>query len=334
MVEKEISGVDMNECQNKSDTIYPLYFGVSCAFFAIHVLSKPRFESERWLKIRDIMLHGSARLLGLLVWKVQELCELKSAKREIENLKSLRREDAKANERVVSIFATQEQNWLSERKRVHQHIGAMMNELSIVEKKKEEAVSELDKKLKEMEVLIVCKDKVLTEEEHKRKELEEKLAEAEGKAEELIENAKREIKEHSCEIRKQKNAFFGKVLERKGESELMIQKLSMEVSKLHKDLEQKGKILSAMLKKAKLDSAEKQVLIKEAKLSRARRKQAEKETEKWRAVSGGRYKRHSLRNILVSLSSTRHLHVSKETQHFSPLPRHYLPKSNEKSGKN
>lgn len=100
----------------------------------------------------------------------------------------------------------------------------------------------------------------------------------------------------------------------------MIQKLSIEVSKLHKDLEQKGRILSAMLKKAKLDSAEKQMLIKEAKWSKARRKQAEQETEKWRAVSGGRYKRPP--------------RVSKEPKHFSPLSDHYSLISYKESGKN
>ncbi|KAK4273879.1 hypothetical protein QN277_017190 [Acacia crassicarpa] len=318
MAKKEISGFG-----NKSDnTMYPLCFGVSCAFFALQVISKPRFESERWFEIRSIMLQGSARLLGLLVWKVQKQSpdggdrELKSAKREIENLKSLRREDAKANEKVVSIFATHEQSWLSERKRLHQHIGALMNELRIIQKKTEEAY-ELNKKLKEVEALVESKDKVLKEEEQKRKELEEKLTEAERNAEELRENAQREIKEHSSELRKQKTVFIGKLLEQKEESELMIQKLSMEVSKLHKDLEQKGRILSAMLKKARLDSAEKQMLIKEAKWSKARRKQAEQETEKWRAVSGGRYKRPP--------------RVSKEPKHFSPLSDHYSLKSYKES---
>ncbi|XP_028790744.1 myosin heavy chain, cardiac muscle isoform-like isoform X2 [Neltuma alba] len=338
MGEKEISGFDMNGSDNKSgDTVYPLYFGVSCALFALQVLSKPRFEIERWCEIRNIMLQGSARLLGLLVWKVQKQspdggdCELRSAKREIENLRSLRHEDAKANEKVVSIFATQEQNWLSERKMLHQHIGALMNELRILEKKKEEAASELNKKLKEMEVLVESKDKVLKEEEQKGTELEEKLTEAERNAEELRENAKREIQEHSSGLWKQKTAFIGKLLEQKEESEMMIQKLSMEVSELHKELERKGRILSAMLKKAKLDAAEKQMLIKEAKLSKARRKQAERETEKWRAVTGGRYKRHSLRSMLVRLGSTRLQHVSKEPKHFSHLSDHYLPKSYEES---
>ena len=62
------------------------------------------------------------------------------------------------------------------------------------------------------------------------------------------------------------------VEEKKEESDLMAQKLSLEITKFHKDLEQKDKILSAMLRKSKLDTVEKQMLLKEVKLSKARRK--------------------------------------------------------------
>ena len=57
------------------------------------------------------MQQGSAQLLGLHVWKVQregareEKCELlyklETAERETEELKKLRREDARATEKVV-----------------------------------------------------------------------------------------------------------------------------------------------------------------------------------------------------------------------------------------
>ncbi|RZC08857.1 hypothetical protein D0Y65_015532 [Glycine soja] len=52
----------------------------------------------------------------------------------------------------------------------------------------------------------------------------------------------------------------------------MSQKLSLEITKFHKDLEQKDKILFAMLRKSELDTVEKQMLLKEVKLSKARRK--------------------------------------------------------------
>ena len=57
------------------------------------------------------MQQGSAQLLGLLVWKVQRegaregkcelLYNLETAERETEELKKLRREDARATEKVV-----------------------------------------------------------------------------------------------------------------------------------------------------------------------------------------------------------------------------------------
>ncbi|KAK8513205.1 hypothetical protein V6N12_037696 [Hibiscus sabdariffa] len=51
------------------------------------------------------------------------------------------------------------------------------------------------------------------------------------------------------------------VLGQKEESVMLAQKLSMKIAKLRKDLEQKDKILSAMLRKSKLDTAEKQRVV-------------------------------------------------------------------------
>ncbi|KAL5567753.1 hypothetical protein UlMin_024328 [Ulmus minor] len=329
-----------------------MYFGVSCAFFAVRLLSLPHdVEDERWCDLHKKMLQGSAQLLGLLVWRVQregkdgggQNCELlvkvKNAEREIAELKRIRREDAKANEKVVSIFAAHEQGWLIERKKLRLHLGALMNELRIMEKRNEEAISEMNDKLKEMEVLVQTKDHALEEEEVQRKELEEKLKEAERVAEELRENSKREAQEHSAEIRKHKTAFIelvsnqrhleadmnralkqveakkrelDLVLKQKEESVMMVQKLSSEIVKMHEDLEQKDKILSATLRKSKLDTAEKQMLLKEVKLSKAKRKQAELETERWKAVSECRQERHSLRSMMAKQTNSRLEIVSSE----------------------
>lgn len=337
--------------EDKSDSLYPMYFGVSCALFAVRLLSLPRdMEDERWLDIREKMLQGSAQLLGLLVWRVQRegadgrksseiLLKLKNAERDIAELKRIRREDAKANEKVVSIFAAQEQSWLIERKKLRQHIGTLISELRFLEKKKDQAASEMNDKLKEMENLMQTKDKALEEEGKKRKELEEKLKEAENLGEELREKAKRESQEHSSELRKHKTAFIelvsnqrhlesemsrairqaevkkrelDSVLKQKEESVLMVQKLSTEIVKMHEDLEQKDKILSATLRKFKMDTAEKQMLLKEVKLSKAKRKQAELETERWKAVSESRQERHSLRNMLAKQVNYRLETVSDE----------------------
>ncbi|XP_031265073.1 kinectin [Pistacia vera] len=342
MDEKEDSGSCLVVSEEKSDRLYPMYFGVSFAFFALRLLSSSDKEDEKWSELHDKMLQGSAQLLGLLVWRVQregavgDKCEvlhkLETAEKEIAELRKLRSEDAKANEKVVSIFATQEQTWFNERKKLQQHIGALINELRVFEKKRDEAVSELNKRLKETEILVASKDKVLEEEEQKRKEVEEKLTKAESIAEELREAAKQEAQDHSTEIWKHKTAFIelvsnqrqleaelgralrqveaakqelGSVLVQKDESVLLAQKLSMEILKMRKDLDQKDKVLSAMLRKSKLDTNEKQMLLKEVKLSKAKKKQAELETVKWKIASESINERHSLRSMFVNQVNSR-----------------------------
>ena len=64
----------------------------------------------------------------------------------------------------MSIFATKEQSWSNERKMLQQQIEALLKELRVIEKKKDHAVSELNEKLKEMEIMVQHKDKELEEE--------------------------------------------------------------------------------------------------------------------------------------------------------------------------
>ncbi|WRX18374.1 hypothetical protein QQP08_010861 [Theobroma cacao] len=353
MDEKGISGSYLIISEEKSDSLYPMYFGVSCAFFALRLLTGPEKEDEKWSELRDKMLQGSAQLLGLLVWRIQReeanlaKCELhqklETAEKEIEELKKRRHEDAKANEKVVGIFASQEQGWLIERKKLRQQIGALINELRVLEKKKNEEIAGLSKKFNEMELLVESKDKVIEEMEQKGKELEEKVMKFESIAEELRETAQREAQEHCTELWKHKTAFIeivsnqrqleaemgrafrqveatklelDSVLEQKEESVLLAQKLSIEITKIRKDLEQKDKILSAMLRKSKLDTAEKQMLLKEVKVSKAKKKQAELETERWKAVSESRHERHSLKGMFAKQASAK-LDVSSGVKEVS-----------------
>ncbi|KAK8690429.1 hypothetical protein V6N13_073962 [Hibiscus sabdariffa] len=335
MDEKRISGSYLIISEDESDSLYPMYFGVSCAFFALRFLIGPGKGDEKLSEFRDKMLQGSAHLLGLLVWRTQReeaanvakaelLRKLETAEREIEELKQMRHEDAKANEKVVSIFASQEQGWLIERKKLRLQIGALINELRVLEKKKDGEIADLNNKLNEMETSVESKDKIIEEMKLKVKELEEKAIKFESVAQELRETLKREAHEHSTELWKHKTAFIeivsnqrqveaemgralrqveaskmelDAVLEQKEESVMLAQNLSMEVTKIRKDLEQKDKILSAMLRKSKLDTAEKQMLLKEVKVSKAKKKQAELERERWKAVSETRHERHSLKGM-------------------------------------
>ncbi|KAI3457995.1 hypothetical protein Pfo_014658 [Paulownia fortunei] len=329
------------------DSLYPMFFGVSCAFFALKLLPEPEICDYKWSEIRHRMLKGSAHLLGLLIWKVQReeaktgkselLQKLENAQKQIEELKKRRSEDGKANEKVVSIVAAREQSWFDERKKLRQQIDALMNELRVLEMTKEKSISELNEKLKESEAILRSKDKSIEEGEQKRWEIEEKVKKAENLADELREKLEREAQRHSSEILKHKTAFIelvsnqrqleaemgralrqveaakqelDSVLDQKEQSVLMTQRLSMELVKMRKDLEQKDQILSAMLRKSKLDTAEKQMLLKEVKSTKAKRKQAELETARWKAVSESKHERHSLRNMLSK-------HVNMKSDVFS-----------------
>ncbi|RWR80294.1 golgin subfamily A member 6-like protein 22 isoform X1 [Cinnamomum micranthum f. kanehirae] len=337
MDEKEIlvsSGVATKEIV---DSVYPMYFGASCAFAALQLLSTargPMILCGEWSAIADRMLQGSAQLLGLLVWKAQGgeamegkvelLNKLKKAESEVALLKRMRTEDGKANEKVISIIATKEQSWTSERKRLRQHIQALSNDLRAFEAEKEEIMFNFNKEIGEKERLMQLKDEDLEEEICKRKELEERLRMAESVAEELRETAKKEAQDHSSELWKHKTAFIELVsnqrqleaemgrairqveatkqelnvtLKQREESIVIIQKLSLEIINLKKDAEQKDKILSAMLRKSKVDMDEKQTLLKEVKLSKARRKQAELETERWRVRCELRPDKHLSSNL-------------------------------------
>ncbi|CAL1366375.1 unnamed protein product [Linum trigynum] len=254
------------------------------------------------------------------------LSKLKAAEMEIEELKQMRKEDGKANEKVVGIFASQEQTWFIERKKLRLHIGTLMNQLDFFQKEKEQVISEFHGKIGEMEGLLQAKDKAIVEEENKRKELDEKLTRAENSVKELRESMRREAQEHSADLWKHKTAFLELVSnQRQVEAEMgrLVKQLEVkrqelnsameqkeesaaEAVKLRMDLEQKEKILSAVLRRTKADVSEKQMLVKEVKVSKARRKQAELETERWRlaaaAASETRHekKQHSLRTMFAN----------------------------------
>ncbi|KAJ8491190.1 hypothetical protein OPV22_012911 [Ensete ventricosum] len=334
---------------------YPMYFGVSCAFVAIDLMSRRRcldVESSRRSRLGEMMLKGSAQLLGLLVERAQSREEaraikLKKAELELDELKRRRTEDAKANEKVVAIFAAHEQRWIAERRSLRLQIQALVKELQIMKSKHEDAISNLEKRFEEDERVMLLKDEALEQEQKKRKEMEEKLQLAEEVAAEMTERAKQEAQDHSAELWKHKTAFvelvssqrqmeaemsralrqaeaakqeLEEVLERKQEAAAMVDRLSREMVNMQKDSEQKDKILSAMLRKSKLDAAEKQRLLKEVKMSKAKKKQAELEMERWRNMWESRHKKSSrdLHSVEVGSSQIRRLESPLETSGHNP----------------
>lgn len=232
------------------------------------------------------------------------LQRLEDANSEITELKKLRNQDAKANEKVVSIIASQKQNWLKEKYRQRLQVEALMRELRNMEKRKRTSLSELQERLKEKDGLVQSKDKEIEEEKLKRQEVEEKLVKSEKEVQDMREMKERDVKEHSSELWRQKKTFLELASsQRQLEAELSrankqidakrheIEDLSLEMVKMRKDLEAKDRILAVLLKKSKLDIAEMHTLLMEAKI-----KQDEDEAKSWRSNSKSR---RSLRSMFA-----------------------------------
>lgn len=249
-------------------------------------------------------------LFGLLIRRIFDeekgklLQRLEDANSEITELKKLRKEDAKANEKVVSIIASQKQNWLKEKYRLRLQVEALMRELRNMEKRKRTSLTELQERLKEKDGLLQSKDKEIEEDKRQCQELEEKLAKAEKEVEDLREKKERDVQEHSSELWRQKKTFLELASsQRQLEAELSrankqidakrheLEDLSLEMAKTRKDLEAKDRILAVMLKKSKLDIAEMHTLLMEAKM-----KQDEDEAKSWRSNSKSR---RSLRSMFA-----------------------------------
>lgn len=271
------------------------------------------------------MLRGSAQLLGLVVDRVQRREEaleekLRKAELQVDELKHRRTDDAKANEKVASIFSAHEQTWIAGRKSLVRQIQALVSEIRILKAKNEEVMLDLRRRIEEDESAIRAKDEALEEGARKRRELEEELRSVGEAMVEQEERTKKEAQERSAELWKHKTAFvelvsnqrqleaemaralrqaeaakqeLEDVFERKEEALAMVENLSGEIAKLRKDSEQKDRILSAMLRKSKLDTAAKQMLLKEVKISKAKKKQAELEMERWKKMWESRHRKGS-----------------------------------------
>ncbi|XP_074587723.1 uncharacterized protein LOC141843563 [Curcuma longa] len=234
---------------------------------------------------------------------------------EIEELKRRRKEDAQANEKVVSIFAAREKRWMAERQSLRRQIQALLDELCSLKSSDAESASNV-------KVL----NEGLEEESRRRKELEEKVEAGEQVAEELKERLKKAAQDHADELRKHKSRLvellsnqcrmesemrraLGQVEAAKGELEVAVQekeaaeareaKLSEECAQIRKDCEQKDKILGAVLRKSKLDAAEKQALLKEVKLLRAKKRQVEAEMERCRKMWESKHKKGNPKHLLL-----------------------------------
>ncbi|PUZ56261.1 hypothetical protein GQ55_5G281600 [Panicum hallii var. hallii] len=249
----------------------------------------------RWSRARELALREKIAAL----------------ERQVEELRHRRADDAKANEKVAGIFASHEQRWFAERKSLRRQVHAVVAAARAREAKREEEAAELRRQLEEQRDAAALKDTALEQEIQRREGAEERLRAAEQAAEELRERAGKEAAEHAAELRKHKAAFvelasaqrqleadlaraarladtaeaeLREALERRDEAASAAADLSAEATRLRRDADHKDKILSAMLRKSKIDMEDREMLVREVKMCKARRKQAELEAERWRKM--------------------------------------------------
>ncbi|GJM94177.1 hypothetical protein PR202_ga10798 [Eleusine coracana subsp. coracana] len=207
--------------------------------------------------------------------------------RKVEELRRRRAEDARANEKVAGIFASHEQRWLAERKALQRQLHAVVAAARARETKREEEAEELRREAQ-------AKDEALAAEAARREAAEKRLRE-------MGEQREKEAAEQAAELRKHKAAVAELAsaqrqmeadldqaarLADKAESEL--REALDEAARLRRDADHKDKILSAMLRKSKIDMEDREMLVREVKMCKARRKQAELEADRWRKMCESR----------------------------------------------
>nr|CAB3477341.1 unnamed protein product [Digitaria exilis] len=267
--------------------------GFSCALAALRAQARLAGGCDlgasrrgcRWSRARELAL----------------LEKMAALERQVEELRHRRGEDAKANEKVAGIFASHEQRWFAERKALRRQVHAVVAAARARDAKREDEAAELRKTLEEQRA---AKDEALEQEAARREAAEERLRAAE-------ERAAKEAAEHAAEVRKHKAAFvelasaqrqleadlaraarladtaeaeLRAALERRDEAASAAAELSGEAARLRRDADHKDKILSAMLRKSKIDMEDREMLVREVKMCKARRKQAELEADRWRKM--------------------------------------------------
>ncbi|CAL4949301.1 unnamed protein product [Urochloa decumbens] len=250
---------------------------------------------------------GGVRRRGCRWSRARELAlreKLAALERETEELRLRRAEDARANEKVAGIFASHEQRWLAERKSLRRQVHAVVAAARARDAKREAEAVELTRRLEEQRDAAAAA-------------MEQEIQRREVAAEEVRERAAKEAAEHAAELRKHKAAFVelasaqrqleadlsraarvadsaeaevGEAMKRRDEAAAAAAELSAEAARLRRDAEHKDKILSAMLRKSKIDMEDREMLVREVKMCKARRKQAELEADRWRKMweSGSR----------------------------------------------
>lgn len=173
--------------------------------------------------------------------KIRLLRKLEEAETEVEEMKKRRAEDARANEKVATIFATQRQHWKMEKKKLKQQLEILL--------KQSQALEEFPSEDKLDCSSCARKDSLMSDLGAKSLQMEDELVRAFKGL---------EICKKDCKI----------MFEEKKE---ITERLSAEIVRLQRDIDEKDEVISSLLRKAD----EKEELERKLTIVEAKRKQGD-----------------------------------------------------------
>ena len=345
-------------CKEKGDQQVPIlaeYFGVALAFAALGALIRgDKLTSEMKFSPRlqklglQVMLKSAMDRLQVLALNAQDLEQrvkeskdatrrdfetweaekrtlvqkLSVAEAQIARVEKSRVEDAKANEKVVGIFASYEQGWKNERKKLRREIELLRNEIVGLRnrsqqrggdgcdecKAKERELEKLEDKLCEKEFLMIATMEEARSDQHERNQLAGKLAMVELLVADLKEKLsnetakKDELSELMTDVKGKQEEAESKLavamldLENarreiesltatKNDQNAVIEELWDDLTLLQKDVDEKEEVIAVLLKRASVDREEKEDLSMHLSQAKSKRKAAEAEKDRWKRLA-------------------------------------------------
>lgn len=173
--------------------------------------------------------------------KIRLLRKIEESEAEVEEMKKRRAEDARANEKVATIFATQRQHWKMEKKKLKQQLEILLRQSQALEEFPSEQKLDCSR--------CARKDGLVLDLEAKSLQLEDELVRAFNGL---------EICKKDCKI----------MFEEKKE---ISERLSSEIVRLRRDIDEKEEVISSLLSK----SDEKEELERNLTLVEVKRKQGD-----------------------------------------------------------
>ncbi|KAG0587963.1 hypothetical protein KC19_2G205000 [Ceratodon purpureus] len=250
--------------------------------------------------------------------------KLSAAEAQVASVLKSRHEDAKANEKVVGIFASYEQNWKNEKKKLKREIELLRNEIigkrnrSLRNsdggkgceecKSKVQELEKLEDKLCEKEFLMAAAMDEARSDQHERNQLAGKLAMVElclldhkdklsketAKSADLQVtiagvNRKHEETEHKlmCAMSELESAKreIESITAAKMNQNAMIEELLEELTDLQKDVGDKEEIIAVLMKRSNIDRKEREELLHQLAHAKTKRKAAETEKDRWKRLA-------------------------------------------------